>query len=341
MRTLFITGESGTIPMQIQKFAESYDFRVVNTQLETNFLTCQKTHQSFKVRPPELDFLLPTLKEFDFWPEIDLIIHSGAFVGTDYCNADPNLAIKTNVEGTQNIVDICNKYNIPLIYLSTTAILDPKYYDVNNPMSEFTPIDPQTLYGISKYAGELIVKNICNTNRLILRPVFGFGNYPDDLHSALTKVIYVLYRNIKENKNTQLTVLLDKLIAKSYTRVENIANCILSFAKILGKGTDCTIYNIGENSTRSKDWFQLINIIAFMFKLKGICTVDKVIDTFNNKIEFKPDKDYLHFHNMDDQNLKIIGLDFYGQENYISTETGISLTLDSVIKNIDKEPYWL
>jgi len=345
MKNIFITGESGTIPIQLQILSNSFGFNVVNTQLEDNFLTGFKTHQSFKVRKLELDFLKRNflLNFHDLWEKVDLIIHSGAYVGTDFCNSDPTNAIRTNVEGTQNIVDICNKFKIPLIYLSTTAILDPKFYSDTCHMTEMTSINPQTIYGITKYAGELIVKNTCITKNLVLRPVFGFGNYPEDLHSALTKTIYVLYRNLK-GKDTKLTILLDNLIPKSYTRVENIATCILNFADILIKDykkLKSNLFNIGENHEKSKDWSQLIDIIGSCFEIRNLCTKSECNDIFNKKITFAPQKDYLHFHNIDDSLLQLQKIDFINQKNYISIKQGIALSLNSVIQNLDKEPYWL
>jgi len=340
---IFITGESGTIPMALQRLATNFNCKVLNTQLEDNFLTELKKHQSFKVRKPELDFLDRDLflNNQQLWDQTDLIVHSGAFVGTDFCNSDPTLAIRTNVEGTQNIVDVCNLYDIPLIYLSTTAILDPEDYGDSKPMSEITEINPQTLYGITKYAGELIVQNTCKTEKLILRPVFGFGNYPDDLHSALTKIIYVIYRNLKVEE-TELTVLLDKNIPKSYTRVENIATCILQFApKVLT--SDCTdrTINIGEDYRKALNWYSLREIISYQFAIKNICSQREAQKYFDDCISFSPDQDYLHYHNIDNEFLKSFGQDFDSQENYISISQGISYTLDSVIDNFDKEPYWL
>jgi dTDP-4-dehydrorhamnose reductase len=344
MFKIFITGESGTIPMAMQRLASSFGFEIINTQLEDNFLTSFKTHQSFKVRKPEMDFLnRDFLLKTDMWKQVNLIIHSGAYVGTDYCSSDPGAAIRTNVEGTQNIVDICNKFSIPLIYLSTTAILNPKDYSRHRPMSEFTAISPQTLYGITKYAGELIVQNICKTRRIIVRPVFGFGNYPEDLHSALTKIIYVIYRNLI-GKETKLTVLLNKEIMKSYTRVENIATCILKFANVINQADifhECSLINIGENYEKAKDWYDLLDLISYQFITRGICSHKNINVIFNKHITFVPEKDYLHYHNLDNSRLKSLGFDFDIQKNYINIETGISLTLDSVIKNIEQEPYWL
>ena len=353
MQNIFVTGESGTIPMQIQSLAKNYDFKVINTQLEENWLTSKKRHQSFKVRKCELDFLDRDLllKDLDeLWKDVDLIIHSGAFVGTDFCGSDPTMAIRTNVEGTQNIVDVCNKYKIPLIYLSTTAILDPNSYGFTFPITEETTINPQTIYGISKYAGELIVQNTCTSKRIVLRPVFGFGNYPDDLHSALTKVIYVIYRNIIGTE-TELTVLLNKEINKSYTRVENIANCILRFSDELLKSdqylySKSPTYNIGENFKNSRNWNWILKILENKFSKKLNIEKEKVREIFNTKIKFVPEKDYLHYHNIDDSKLsqKNMAFEYNRYDNiskHISLSQGIGMTIDSVIKNISQEPYWL
>jgi nucleoside-diphosphate-sugar epimerase len=343
MIKVFITGESGTIPMAIQRQALKFDIRIVNNQLEDNFYTKYKNHQSFKVRKQELDFLDKKLLNEVFSlaqgtdNECDIIIHSGAFVGTDFCSSNSALAIKTNIEGTQNIVDICNKFKKQLVYFSTTAILDPKDYNKDKLITEETKINPQTLYGITKYAGELMVKNVCKTPYLIVRPVFGFGNYPDDLHSALTKMIYVITKNILKN-DAKLTILLDPNITKSYTRVENIANCILNMIKKQNFNNE--IFNIGTHAQYAKNWIFLKNIIRNLFVQKNICSIEKFDDIYNN-IKFVAEADYLHYHNIN--NLKILNeyKVFEKDKDFISLEQGINDTINSVIKNIDEKPYWL
>jgi dTDP-4-dehydrorhamnose reductase len=343
MKKILITGESGTIPMQMQHNAHLYGLEVVNSQLIENSLTKHKKHQSFKVRKPELDFLDPKALETIPWNTLGAVIHSGAFVGTDFCSSDPNAAIRTNVEGTHNIVQYCNKYDIPLVYLSTTAILDPSCYDMNKPMSEGTPINPQTLYGITKYAGELLVKNVCKTDRIVVRPVFGFGNYPDDLHSALTKLIYVMYKNFTQHTDHKLTILLDPTIPKSYTRVENIATCILSFVEGNCNYLKdwCPVYNIGESYKIAKNWYQMFAIISHYFAQKGICNQTDFNKQVNEWIIFDREKDYLHYHNIDDSKIEDAGLSFNKFDNYIPLDIGIEKTINSVIENIEMEPYWL
>ena len=331
MKNIFITGESGVIPMAIQHLLfGNKDYKVVNSQLDDfNHLKELKEHQSFKVRQPELDFLdmdlLNNLSEL--WDNTDVIVHSGAYVGTDFCNEYPEQAIRTNVQGTKNIVDICNKHGIKLIYFSTTAIFDPNDYSESKPITEKTNINPQTLYGITKYSGEMICKKLCKQPTMIVRPVFGFGDFPHDLHSAITKIIFTHCYNKEFNKDNKIKVLLNSCIKKSYTRVENIANsviCLLDF-------THNNEINVGESYLNAKDWnsiFESMNVHHYR--------------DFSSSVEFVSSEDYLHYHNIDNTKMKRMGIDFESFKNYIDFDSGISKTITSTLDNVNYiKPYWI
>ncbi len=342
MKAIFITGESGTIPMAIQRIVvDKHLTAIVNSQLSDNFdYDKYKTHQSFKIRKPEIDFLNRELlfkifkEKFDSYNEITHIIHSGAYVGTDFCAANPLDAIRTNIEGTKNIVDICNTFNIKLIYFSTTAIFDPKDYSEDKPITENTKINPQTLYGITKYAGEMIVEKECKALFTIVRPVFGFSDYPDDLHSALTKIIYNIIYNLKNNTNIKLDVLLNRNINKSYTRVENIADCVLN---IIRNDYFLNVFNIGINYKESVDWYYLFEVIkdeilVFQEHFENLQNLENIY----SNIVFYHKKDYLHYHNIDDAKLFKYGLSFKND-----LRQGIRKTIYSCIKNLNIKPYWI
>jgi len=301
MKKIFITGEDGAIALAIKKLATDFDIKIVNNEVE--YLATYNNNKEIDFVFNPLNFKL-AIKQV----QPDIIIHAGAYVGTDYClNADYE-AIRTNVHGTQKVVDMCHEFNIKLIYLSTTAIFDPKDYSQDKQITEKTNINPQTLYGITKYAGELIVKNLCKNDKLILRPVFGFGDYPNDLHSALTKLCYHI---IKKPIN-ELKILLDKDIAKNYYRVENIASIIL---QLIQKEIWNESINIGENWTKRKDWYNILG------------TIHNYISPNLDNVMFYPDLDYLGWHNIDNKKM----LNLIGKvKNEISFDKGLEMTINSI-----------
>jgi len=314
---IFITGESGTITKQIIKQAKHCGWEIMNEKIDSSL----KRHNSFKIRDNEVDFcdkeLLLSLVHI--WEQTDIIIHSGAFVGTDYCAVKPEDTIRTNVQGTQNIVDIANMFNIKLIYFSTTAIFDVTKYGREELITESTDKNPKTLYGITKYTGEMIVERTCKTDKTILRPVFGFGDFPDDLHSAMTKLIYN-YVN-----DCDLNILLNRKIEKTYTRVENIAAMTLNTIAYHRWNND---YNIGDKWDNSYDWFEYMEMIEKKFNNKGL--------TLKNTAQWIEDEDYLQWHQISTVKAERDGI----WECPVSLSDGLDLTIKSVL-NSNIKPYWI
>lgn len=89
----------------------------------------------------------------------DLIMHFAALTDVDFCEKHPQLAKEINFIGTQNIAEICQKYNIPLVYISTATVFDGK-----NPQDGgFTENDipsPINVYGKTKLLGEQVVQKL-------------------------------------------------------------------------------------------------------------------------------------------------------------------------------------
>ncbi len=74
-----------------------------------------------------------------------------------------NKSIDLNIIGTTNVVKICNKHNLKIIYFSTGYV----YEGTKGNYSETDPVKPFNNYGLSKLAGECAVSMYKNS--LILR----------------------------------------------------------------------------------------------------------------------------------------------------------------------------
>jgi len=91
----------------------------------------------------------------------NVIIHVAANPSAIWCEANPELAIKLNEDGTKNIVDAANIVKSKVIYISTVAA-----------------IVPTNVYGRTKLAGEELVKNTKN-GFVVLRPSLIIGFSPN------------------------------------------------------------------------------------------------------------------------------------------------------------------
>tara|TARA_B100001093_G_C26673173_1_gene947081 strand:- start:188 stop:895 length:708 start_codon:yes stop_codon:yes gene_type:complete len=76
---------------------------------------------------------------------------------------DIEKSIDLNIIGTANLVKICKRYNIKIIYFSTSYV----YEGSNGNHKESDPVKPFNNYGISKLGGECSV--LMYKNSLILR----------------------------------------------------------------------------------------------------------------------------------------------------------------------------
>jgi dTDP-4-dehydrorhamnose reductase len=210
----------------------------------------------------------------------DIIIHLAAMVGTIDCEGVPRQAIKTNVEGTLNIVEAAKKIHAKLVYFSTTAIYKPGTLIIN----EDSPIEPQTIYGKTKYWGEEIAKLYMPKNDLlIIRPCFGFGGRTD------VSMLGALIRSHFTGKYTYL--LLDLENYKDYTYVRNITNYLYVLMEKNLFGDD---FNISQGEAKKyKDVLRALherNIIPFFYNYpeydymgSHIVSNNKIIEKTNVK----------------------------------------------------------
>ena len=103
----------------------------------------------------------------------DYFIHAGALTRPMVIHEDePNKSIETNIIGTANVVLMCMKYKVKLIYLSTDYV----YPGMHGNYTEDDYLKPFTKYGWSKLGGECSVR--LYDNHLILRMAMNKRPFP-------------------------------------------------------------------------------------------------------------------------------------------------------------------
>lgn len=101
----------------------------------------------------------------------DVIVNSAAYTAVDKAESEPELANAINAIAPGIIAQECEKLSIPLIHVSTDYVFDGSQ---SSPYQDTDAINPLSVYGKSKLAGEIAIQNNCQ-NYIILRTAWVYG----------------------------------------------------------------------------------------------------------------------------------------------------------------------
>lgn len=101
----------------------------------------------------------------------DLIINAAAYTAVDKAESDSNNAYAVNEQAVAWLAQAAALADIPLFHISTDYVFDG---DSTTPYKETDPVNPQSVYGASKLAGEQVLAATHNKH-IILRTSWVFG----------------------------------------------------------------------------------------------------------------------------------------------------------------------
>ncbi|HLH46115.1 MAG TPA: dTDP-4-dehydrorhamnose reductase [Acidimicrobiales bacterium] len=81
-----------------------------------------------------------------------VVVHAGAWTDVDACEADPDRAFRVNAMGTRHVAEAASRVGAHLVYVSTDYVFDGTSH---RPYVEWDHPNPLSVYGRSKYGGEL------------------------------------------------------------------------------------------------------------------------------------------------------------------------------------------
>lgn len=113
---------------------------------------------------------------YDAMKDVDVVFHLAALIGIPYSYISPLAYIKTNTEGTYNVLEAARKLNIQrVIHTSTSEVYGTAQYV---PIDEKHPYNPQSPYAASKAAADHLALSYYRSFDLpvtIIRPFNTFG----------------------------------------------------------------------------------------------------------------------------------------------------------------------
>jgi len=188
--------------------------------------------------------------------DIDLIVHFAAESHVDRSITDSQAFIKTNVEGTQILLEAARKKNIRFHHISTDEVYgslrvgEPKF-------NEHTPYSPRSPYSASKAAADHLVRAYYHTYKLPITISNCSNNYGP--YQFPEKLIPLFATNLLENK--KVTLYGDGLNIRDWIHVDDHNRGV---DYIIKRGKIGETYCLGGNSEKTN-----LEITAEILKLLG------------------------------------------------------------------------
>ena len=263
---ILITGSSGFIGSHLTEYLVERGYEVVafdryNSNNHHGWLEKSKYKK-------KIEFVLGDIRDYDSvnkaMKSCQSVMHLAALIGIPYSYISPTAYIKTNVEGTLNLLESAKNLKLKQIIITSTS----EVYGtaIKKKLSENDELKAQSPYAASKIAADQLSLSYYRSFGLpvkIIRPFNTFG----PRQSARAVIPTIITQALSKNKikignlNTTRDFLYVKDLCAAYEK-------ILKSKKLIGQVT-----NVGVDSEISIK--NLISKISKILKIKLIPVVEK------------------------------------------------------------------
>lgn len=174
---------------------------------------------------------------------VDVVVNFAAESHVDRSILEPEIFVKTNVLGTQVLLDAAKKYGVTKFVQVST---DEVYGSLGETglFSETTPLTPNSPYSASKAGGDLLVRAYHETFGLPVNITRCSNNYGP--YQFPEKLIPLMISNALNDK--QLPIYGDGLNIRDWLYVEDHCSAI---DLVIHEGRNGEVYNVGGNNERT------------------------------------------------------------------------------------------
>ena len=230
--------------------------------------------------------------------ENDIVIHLAAIVGYLACDRNKILTNQVNVDGTKNIIDLIGKDQY-LLFGSTGS----NYGKVEGICKEDTPLNPSTLYGVTKTRSEDIVMGRDNSTAFRFATAFGVSPrlrmdllVNDLVYKAITDGCLVIYQShamrtfihVRDMARSFLFAIenQDKMVGEVYNCGSNDLNYSKrDVCEMIKERTNCYInYNDYDYDKDNRDYevsYDKLHSLGFDVNIGVEEGIDELIKVYN------------------------------------------------------------
>ncbi|MHB1025827.1 MAG: dTDP-4-dehydrorhamnose reductase [Desulfobacteria bacterium] len=170
----------------------------------------------------------------------DVVIHCAAYTAVDRAESEPALASLLNVEGTRNVASACREHGVLMVTFGTDYIFDGAS---SRPYREEDPANPLSVYGKTKWAAELALRDV-GGDHLLVRTQWLFGPAGKNFIRTILE---------KARQGEPLRIASDQVGCPTFSK--DLASAVRN---LLGAGARGTVHFSSEGET---SWFDLARYV--------------------------------------------------------------------------------
>ncbi|MBI4436599.1 MAG: dTDP-4-dehydrorhamnose reductase [Candidatus Omnitrophica bacterium] len=153
-RRVLVTGAAGMLGTALCSSLTRKEFHVLKTDIRSG----EKEIELLDVSNYE------EVQQFVQETKPHLTMHLAAETDVDKCQLEVDHAYRVNTLGTENVALACQRWDIPLVYISTGAVFDGEKPE---PYTEFDEPNPVNVYAKTKWEGEKIVQTLVRKHFIV------------------------------------------------------------------------------------------------------------------------------------------------------------------------------
>lgn len=242
MKSVIITGGAGFIGSHYVKEAVKRGYKPVVLDCLTyagDLERLKEVEGNFKFYPVDIRDKL-ALEDVFKREKPEIVVHFAAESHVDRSIIEPDIFIKTNVEGTLNLLELSRKYNNVERFINIST--DEIYGELENLEEEFREescLKPNSPYSVSKASADMLARAYERTYNLpviTVRPSNNYGpwQYPEKFMPVII---------VKALKNQPIPVYGTGKNRREWLYVEDCAEGVM---EITEKGKIGEVYNLGS-----------------------------------------------------------------------------------------------
>jgi len=213
-KIILVTGGCGSIGTQIVKQLLTYNPKAVRVleRSETAHFRLNQEINSKKIRNLVGD-ICDKERLYHAMKGVDIVFHAAAMKHVPLCEYNPFEAIRTNILGTQNLVNVAQEYGIErFVGISTDKA-----------------VNPTSTMGATKLLGEKIIANAAISEKKVKFCCVRFGN----VLASSGSVIPVFEKQIREGDTVTVT---SKEMTRFFMGIDDAVRLVLKASQLGRRG---------------------------------------------------------------------------------------------------------